>query len=141
MTSFFTNDVIGGAAAATYIHAAQPPFKSRSEPLSLERASALAWRALKSVVSVAAGCVPRTKQGCARLTPWRRCRCLSRGGQAVARGCQMMGAGNCLSTTASLSIEDVAAASPDCYRWCPPAAAPRVLVLVAKHTRPPRRVY
>jgi L-lactate dehydrogenase (cytochrome) len=24
---------------------------------------------------------------------------------------------NCLSTTASLSIEDVAAASPDCYRW------------------------
>jgi len=32
-------------------------------------------------------------------------------------GCQKSGAGNCLSTTASLSIEDVAAASPDCYRW------------------------
>ena len=39
------------------------------------------------------------------------------GEAAVARGCQMMGVGNCLSTTASLSIEDVAAASPDCYRW------------------------
>jgi isopentenyl diphosphate isomerase/L-lactate dehydrogenase-like FMN-dependent dehydrogenase len=39
------------------------------------------------------------------------------GEAAVARGCQMTGIGNCLSTTASLSIEDVAAASPDCYRW------------------------
>ena len=39
------------------------------------------------------------------------------GEAAVARGCQKMGVGNCLSTTASLSIEDVAAASPDCYRW------------------------
>lgn len=39
------------------------------------------------------------------------------GEAAVARGCQMAGVGNCLSTTASLSIEDVAAASPDCYRW------------------------
>eukprot|EP01047_Picozoa_sp_COSAG01_P024828 COSAG01_NODE_1549_length_9945_cov_568.576376_2_plen_377_part_00 len=41
----------------------------------------------------------------------------SDGEAAVARGCQMSGVGNCLSTTASLSIEDVAAASPDCYRW------------------------
>lgn len=39
------------------------------------------------------------------------------GEAAVARGCQMTGVGNCLSTTASLSMEDVAAASPDCYRW------------------------
>jgi isopentenyl diphosphate isomerase/L-lactate dehydrogenase-like FMN-dependent dehydrogenase len=39
------------------------------------------------------------------------------GEAAVARGCQMMGVGNCLSTTASLSIEDVAKASPKCYRW------------------------
>merc|ERR1719387_2908719 len=39
------------------------------------------------------------------------------GEAAVARGCQMMGVGNCLSTTASLSLEEVAAASPDCYRW------------------------
>ena len=39
------------------------------------------------------------------------------GEAAVARGCEMMGVGNCLSTTASLSIEDVAAASPGCYRW------------------------
>jgi len=39
------------------------------------------------------------------------------GEAAVARGCQMTGTGNCLSTTASLSLEDVAAASPDCYRW------------------------
>jgi isopentenyl diphosphate isomerase/L-lactate dehydrogenase-like FMN-dependent dehydrogenase/cytochrome b561 len=39
------------------------------------------------------------------------------GEAAVARGCQLAGVGNCLSTTASLSIEDVAAASPDCYRW------------------------
>jgi len=39
------------------------------------------------------------------------------GEAAVARGCQMTGVGNCLSTTASLSLEDVAAASPDCYRW------------------------
>jgi len=28
-----------------------------------------------------------------------------------------MGAGNCLSTTASLSLEEVAAAEPNCYRW------------------------
>lgn len=39
------------------------------------------------------------------------------GEAAVARGCAATGAGNCLSTTASLSIEDVADASPDCYRW------------------------
>ena len=39
------------------------------------------------------------------------------GEAAVARGCQMAGVGNCLSTTASLSIEDVAKASPECYRW------------------------
>eukprot|EP00937_MAST-01D_sp_MAST-1D-sp2_P006069 g6069.t1 len=39
------------------------------------------------------------------------------GEAAVARGCAAAGVGNCLSTTASLSIEDVAAASPDCYRW------------------------
>ena len=39
------------------------------------------------------------------------------GEAAVARGCEKMGVGNCLSTTASLSIEDVAAASPGCYRW------------------------
>ena len=39
------------------------------------------------------------------------------GEAAVARGCKLAGVGNCLSTTASLSIEDVAAASPDCYRW------------------------
>merc|ERR1719174_2090736 len=39
------------------------------------------------------------------------------GEAAVARGCAKMGAGNCLSTTASLSLEDVATASPDCYRW------------------------
>jgi len=39
------------------------------------------------------------------------------GEAAVARGCAMTGVGNCLSTTASLSLEDVAAASPECYRW------------------------
>jgi len=39
------------------------------------------------------------------------------GENAVARGCAAMGVGNCLSTTASLSLEEVAAASPDCYRW------------------------
>ena len=69
------------------------------------------------------------------------------GEAAVAKGCHMMGTyeqslfnrltmnilydddtlllfffshsgiGNCLSTTASLSIEDVAKAAPDCYRW------------------------
>ena len=39
------------------------------------------------------------------------------GEAAVARGCHLAGVGNCLSTTASLSIEDVAAAQPDCYRW------------------------
>merc|ERR1712070_293493 len=39
------------------------------------------------------------------------------GENAVARGCHMMGAGNCLSTTASLSLEEVAAAEPNCYRW------------------------
>lgn len=39
------------------------------------------------------------------------------GEAAVARGCHMTGVGNCLSTTASLSMEDVALASPDCYRW------------------------
>merc|ERR1719324_2070332 len=39
------------------------------------------------------------------------------GEAAVARGVHMMGAGNCLSTTASLSLEEVAAAEPNCYRW------------------------
>jgi len=39
------------------------------------------------------------------------------GEAAVARGCAAASVGNCLSTTASLSIEDVAAASPECYRW------------------------
>ena len=39
------------------------------------------------------------------------------GEAAVARGCAKTGVGNCLSTTASLSIEDVAVASPECYRW------------------------
>jgi len=39
------------------------------------------------------------------------------GEAAVARGCFATGTGNCLSTTASLSIEDVADAAPDCYRW------------------------
>ena len=29
------------------------------------------------------------------------------GEAAVARGCQMTGVGNCLSTTASLSLEDI----------------------------------
>merc|ERR1719387_2519752 len=39
------------------------------------------------------------------------------GEAAVARGCAATGVGNCLSTTASLSLEDVAKASPECYRW------------------------
>jgi 4-hydroxymandelate oxidase len=39
------------------------------------------------------------------------------GEAAVAIGCAAAGVGNCLSTTASLSIEDVAAAAPECYRW------------------------
>lgn len=36
---------------------------------------------------------------------------------AVARACKTAGVGNCLSTTASMSIEEVAEASPECYRW------------------------
>jgi len=40
-----------------------------------------------------------------------------RGEAGVATACAAVGAGNCLSTTASMSIEDVAAASPECYRW------------------------
>eukprot|EP00935_MAST-01C_sp_MAST-1C-sp1_P002216 g2216.t1 len=36
---------------------------------------------------------------------------------AVARACARAGVGNCLSTTASMSIEEVAAASDGCYRW------------------------
>lgn len=35
----------------------------------------------------------------------------------VARACKSAGVGNCLSTTASMSIEEVAEAAPDCYRW------------------------
>ena len=39
------------------------------------------------------------------------------GETAVARACAAARCGNCLSTTASSSLEDVAAASPDAYRW------------------------
>eukprot|EP00039_Didymoeca_costata_P015869 m.275759 g.275759 ORF g.275759 m.275759 type:complete len:838 (+) comp16294_c1_seq8:27-2540(+) len=36
---------------------------------------------------------------------------------AVAKGCFNKGVGNCLSTTASMSMEEVAEAAPGCYRW------------------------
>ena len=35
----------------------------------------------------------------------------------VAAACAAMHVGNCLSTTASMSIEDVRDAAPECYRW------------------------
>ena len=90
----------------------------------------------------------KIRQGRSSLQELSCCAGHPDGEAAVARGCQMMGVGNCLSTTgerpvespqalpfcgglrwrcaivldrvglsASLSIEDVAAASPECYRW------------------------
>ena len=40
-----------------------------------------------------------------------------RGEAGVATASAAVGAGNCLSTTASMSIEDVANADKECYRW------------------------
>eukprot|EP00656_Telonema_subtile_P021107 TRINITY_DN2214_c0_g1_i2.p1 TRINITY_DN2214_c0_g1~~TRINITY_DN2214_c0_g1_i2.p1 ORF type:complete len:917 (-),score=206.96 TRINITY_DN2214_c0_g1_i2:208-2958(-) len=40
-----------------------------------------------------------------------------RGEAGVAAACSAVGAGNCLSTTASMDIETVARAAPECYRW------------------------
>ena len=39
------------------------------------------------------------------------------GEKAVAQGCHSVGLGNCLSTTSSVSMEDVHKSSPECYKW------------------------
>merc|ERR1712178_437083 len=45
------------------------------------------------------------------------CMAHDRGEAGVAAACATVGAANCLSTTASMDIETVAKAAPNCYRW------------------------